>query len=78
MLNFFIGEIFGRRKMIWLTMALIIVDASLQTSAYSLSHLIVGRIRTGLGTGIDSSTVPMYQAERCNRKWRGCVVSWEI
>lgn len=43
-----------------LAMALIIVGATLQTSAYTLAHLIVGRVITGLGTGIDSSTVPMY------------------
>lgn len=54
-LNFAIGDILGRRKMIWLAMALIIVGASLQTSAYSLPHLIVGRVITGLGTGAFAS-----------------------
>lgn len=68
----------GRRRMIWLAMALIIVGASLQTSAYSLSHLIIGRVITGLGTGIDSSTVPMYQSELCRKEWRGRIVAWEI
>ena len=32
-------------------MGLIIVGAVLQTSAYTLAHLIIGRIITGLGTG---------------------------
>jgi hypothetical protein len=64
--------------MIWLAMGLIIVGASLQTSAHTLAHLIVGRIITGLGTGIDSSTVPMYQSELSKREWRGRLVSWEI
>jgi MFS family permease len=68
----------GRRYMIWLAMGLIIVGASLQTSAHNLAHLIVGRIITGLGTGIDSSTVPMYQSELSKREWRGRLVSWEI
>lgn len=77
-LNFMIGEMLGRRKMIWLAMAFIIVGASLQTSAYGLAHLIVGRIITGLGTGIDSSTVPMYQSELSKKEWRGRLVSWEI
>ncbi len=54
-----IGDIFGRRKMIWLAMGLILIGASLQTSAYTLAHLIVGRVITGFGTGIDSSTVPV-------------------
>lgn len=68
----------GRRYMIWLAMGLIIVGATLQTSAYSIAHLIVGRIITGFGTGIDSSTVPMYQSELSKREWRGRLVSWEI
>lgn len=57
-LNFAIGDILGRRKMIWLAMALIIVGASLQTSAFSLAHLIVGRVITGLGTGTFSLLPP--------------------
>jgi MFS family permease len=77
-LNFAIGDLLGRRYMIWLAMGLIIVGATLQTSAYTLAHLIVGRIITGLGTGIDSSTVPMYQSELSKREWRGRLVSWEI
>lgn len=77
-LNVFIGDYFGRRKMIWIAMGLIIVGASLQTSAYQLAHLIVGRVITGLGTGIDSSTVPMYQSELSKKDNRGRVVSWEI
>jgi hypothetical protein len=77
-INFAIGDWLGRRKMIWLAMSLIIVGAVLQTSAYTLAHLIVGRIITGFGTGIDSSTVPMYQSELCRKEWRGRIVSWEI
>ena len=54
------------------------VGATLQTSAYTLAHLIVGRVITGFGTGIDSSTVPMYQSELCKKEWRGRIVAWEI
>ena len=64
--------------MIWLAMALIVVGATLQASAYQLAHLIVGRVITGFGTGIDSSTVPMYQSELSKKEWRGRLVSWEI
>jgi len=64
--------------MIWLAMGLIIIGASLQASAYVLAHLIIGRIITGLGTGIDSSTVPMYQSELAKKEWRGRLISWEI
>jgi MFS family permease len=77
-INFAIGDWLGRRKMIWLAMGLIVVGATLQTSAFTRAHLIVGRIITGFGTGIDSSTVPMYQSELCRKEWRGRIVSWEI
>lgn len=58
-LNFLIGETLGRRRTIWFAMAWIITGAVLQASAYSLPHLIVGRIITGIGTGLKTSTVPM-------------------
>ena len=64
--------------MIWLAMGLIVIGATLQASAYKLPHLIVGRVITGFGTGIDSSTVPMYQSELSRKEWRGRLVSWEI
>jgi hypothetical protein len=35
-----------------LAMAFVIVGAVLQTSAFTVPHLIVGRIITGVGTGI--------------------------
>ena len=76
--NFFIGDILGRRRMIWMSMGLIIVGATLQSSAFTLAHMIVGRVITGLGTGIDSSTVPMYQSELAKKEWRGRLISWEI
>lgn len=62
----------------WLAMAFVIVGATLQTSAFTRAHLIVGRVITGFGTGIDSSTVPMYQSELCRKEVRGRLVSWEV
>jgi MFS family permease len=57
--NFFVGDLLGRRKNIWLAMGFVLIGATLQTSAYNVPHLIVGRIITGFGTGIKTSTVPM-------------------
>jgi predicted MFS family arabinose efflux permease len=39
-------------------MGCIIVGAILQTSAFSVAQLMIGRIITGMGVGIDTSTVP--------------------
>ncbi|WDK08831.1 hypothetical protein CGRA01v4_00109 [Colletotrichum graminicola] len=58
-------------------MALVIVGATLQATAYTVPHLVIGRIVTGFGTGMKTSTVPMYQSELCDRKYRGRLVSAE-
>lgn len=59
-------------------MGFVLVGATLQASAFSISHLIIGRVITGLGTGIDSSTVPMYQSELCEKEHRGRLISTEV
>lgn len=76
-LNFFVAEWLGRRRAMWFAMCWIIVcrmesdklsmltwgqiGATLQCSSYSVPQLMVARFITGIGTGIDTSTVPMYQ-----------------
>ncbi|ETN44477.1 uncharacterized protein HMPREF1541_10147 [Cyphellophora europaea CBS 101466] len=76
-LNFFIGDWLGRRKAMWFAMCWIIVGAVLQTSAFSVPHMLVARYITGIGTGIETSTVPMYQAELAEAHRRGRLVCSE-
>jgi MFS family permease len=38
---------------------------------------MIGRFITGIGTGIETSTVPMYQSELCEAEKRGRLVSSE-
>ncbi|KAJ5959367.1 uncharacterized protein N7479_006517 [Penicillium vulpinum] len=76
--NYMIGEMLGRRRSIWFAMAFVIVGATLQTSAFTVPHLIIGRLITGVGTGIKTSTVPMYQSELCDQRSRGRLVSAEV
>ncbi|KAM0554936.1 hypothetical protein ACHAPJ_006672 [Fusarium lateritium] len=77
-INFFLGDKLGRRRNIWLAMGFVLVGATLQASAYTVSHLVIGRVITGFGTGIKTSTVPMYQSELCNPEARGRLVSTEV
>ncbi|KFY46148.1 hypothetical protein V494_00583 [Pseudogymnoascus sp. VKM F-4513 (FW-928)] len=77
-LNFFIANPLGRRKVIWLSSITITIGAILQASAYSVPHLIAGRIIAGVGTGLETSTLPMYQAELCEGRMRGRLVSAEV
>jgi len=75
--NFFLGEKLGRRKSMWFAMVWIIVGAVLQTTSYSVPQILVARFITGIGTGIETSTVPMYQSELCEAHKRGRLVSSE-
>ena len=76
-ITIFIGNPLGRRKMIFLGTAIMVVGAALQASAFSLEHFIIGRIITGIGNGGNTSTVPMWQSETCSAHKRGKLVMIE-
>ncbi|KAK7529253.1 sugar transporter STL1 [Phyllosticta citribraziliensis] len=72
-----IGNMLGRRWTIFLGSLVMVVGAALQTSAFSLAHFIVGRIITGVGNGLNTSTVPTWQAETSKSHRRGQLVMIE-
>ncbi|KAL6407857.1 hexose carrier protein [Ilyonectria robusta] len=76
-INFFTADLLGRRKTIWAAMAFVTIGAILQASAFSIPHLVIGRVITGFGTGMKTSTVPMYQSELCEAKYRGRLIASE-
>ncbi|KAF9889637.1 hypothetical protein FE257_007145 [Aspergillus nanangensis] len=75
--NFLVADWLGRRRAMWLAMVWVIIGATLQCSAFGVPHMMVGRFVTGIGTGIETSTVPMYQAELCEASKRGRIVCSE-
>jgi MFS family permease len=54
-----------------------IAGAVLQCSAFSLPHFIVGRLITGFGNGLNTSTVPTWQSETSKSHRRGQLVMIE-
>ncbi|PYH41941.1 putative MFS sugar transporter [Aspergillus saccharolyticus JOP 1030-1] len=76
-INFMLADWLGRRRAMWFAMVWVIIGATLQCSAFSVPHLMIGRFVTGIGTGIETSTVPMYQAELCEANKRGRLVCSE-
>ncbi|PNY20495.1 Sugar transporter STL1 [Tolypocladium capitatum] len=76
-ITIFIGNPLGRRRIIFLGTAIMVVGAALQASAFTLEHFIIGRIITGLGNGANTSTVPMWQSETCSAHNRGKLVMIE-
>lgn len=53
------------------------VGGALQSCAFTVPHIMIARYITGIGTGIETSTVPMYQPELCEASKRGRIVSSE-
>lgn len=54
---FLFGEKLGRRRSIMIGCVVLAIGGALQASAYSIPHLIVGRIVAGLGNGMNTSTI---------------------
>lgn len=67
----------GRKKMIMIGTSIMVVGAALQASAFTLEHFIFGRILTGVGNGLNTSTVPTWQAETSKSHKRGKLVMIE-
>ncbi|RDW62717.1 MFS general substrate transporter-13 [Coleophoma crateriformis] len=76
-LTIFIGDILGRRKMIFLGSTIMVIGAALQCSAFSLGHFIAGRVITGFGNGMNTSTVPTWASETSKSHKRGKMVMIE-
>ncbi|KAF6789367.1 sugar transporter stl1 [Colletotrichum musicola] len=76
-ITIFIGNPLGRKRMIILGTAIMVIGAALQASAFTVEHFIIGRIITGLGNGGNTSTVPTWQSETCSAHKRGKLVMIE-
>ncbi|EIW53905.1 AmMst-1 [Trametes versicolor FP-101664 SS1] len=75
------ADILGRRISIMLTCIVFSLGVSLQAGAPDFATFVVGRVFAGIGVGLVSTLIPMYQSE-CSPKWiRGALVScyqWAI
>lgn len=61
--TYIIGERLGRRTMLILGGTIMIIGTAILASSYSIAQLLVGRIVTGIGNGMNSSTAPVFQSE---------------
>ncbi|KAM6509636.1 hypothetical protein FALCPG4_017285 [Fusarium falciforme] len=74
-LCYFVGERFGRRTMLITGGSIMIVGTAILASSYTVAQLIVGRIVTGIGNGMNSSTAPVYQSECSPAAIRGALLT---
>ncbi|KAI1742588.1 putative sugar transporter [Xylaria scruposa] len=70
-LAFILGDKLGRKKTIIAGHILNTVGAALQTSAYGLPQLVIGRTLNGIGIGITSTMSPVYLGECVKPHLRG-------
>lgn len=67
----FLGDKWGRRGTVWVGMLFMVVGGTLQASAWSIAQLVVGRLLSGIGLGLQVATIPAWQSECAKPKSRG-------
>ncbi|KAI4842344.1 general substrate transporter [Aureobasidium sp. EXF-8845] len=77
-----LGDKLGRRKSIFIGASVMIIGVIIQVCCVgvgsgSTAQFIIGRFITGLGNGINTSTIPTYQAECSKASNRGKVICIE-
>ncbi|KAF9055072.1 general substrate transporter [Hymenopellis radicata] len=75
--NLWVGDRLGRRRTIVLGGVIMIIGAILQSTSYGYAQMVVARIVTGLGNGLNTSTVPSYHAECSPAAKRGSLIMIE-
>lgn len=75
------GDYLGRRRAIMLGGSIMIIGVIIQVTSQAghnpLAQFIIGRIITGVGNGINTSTIPTYQAECSKTTNRGLLICIE-
>jgi MFS family permease len=73
------GDMLGRTKSTMMGCLVVAIGGLLQASSFTLPHMIVGRIVSGIGIGINTTTIPMWQSETCMRpSLRGRLVAIQL
>ncbi|CAO1617459.1 unnamed protein product [Parajaminaea phylloscopi] len=72
-----LGDLWGRRAMIWIGTVWMILGAIIQVAAPNIGTLIGGRIVGGVGNGLHTATIPMWQSECSPPHKRGMLVMIE-
>ncbi|PPJ56926.1 hypothetical protein CBER1_02242 [Cercospora berteroae] len=72
---YFVGEKLGRRTMLLAGGSIMIVGAVILGTSINVAQLIAGRIITGVGNGMNSSTAPVYLSECAPSSYRGMLLT---
>lgn len=77
----FRGEKIGRKPLVMVGAVLTIIGTVISTAAFGpqwgLGQFVIGRVITGIGTGMNTSTIPVWQSEMSKPENRGLLVNLE-
>ncbi|KAJ5618579.1 Sugar transporter STL1 [Penicillium herquei] len=81
MFALFTADWFGRRRMVMLGGTIMIIGVIIQVTSFvghiPLLQFMFGRVITGIGNGMNTSTIPTYQAECSRTSNRGLLICIE-
>ncbi|KAK0468428.1 general substrate transporter [Desarmillaria tabescens] len=75
--NLWLGDKLGRRRTMVIGAIIMTIGAILQTTSFSYAQMVAARIITGVGNGLNTSTVPAYHAECSPAAKRGSLIMIE-
>lgn len=68
------GDMLGRPRQIIVGSTVVAIGAVIQTASYSVPQIMVGRVISGMGTGMNTATAGVWQAETSKIRSRGKLV----
>ena len=72
------GEKYGRKVTILTGTALMTIGGIMQIAAFGVPQMIVGRVISGIGNGLNTATAPIWQSETSKANMRGKLVVIEM
>ncbi|KAJ4345338.1 uncharacterized protein N0V89_011468 [Didymosphaeria variabile] len=78
LLSIFVGDKIGRRRCILIGCVILIIGGILQAASYSLAPMIVGRIVAGVGNGMNTIAIPIWQSETARAHQRGKLIVLQL
>jgi len=76
--TFLFGERYGRKRTFIVGVIIMSIGAVIQACSFSVAQMIVARLITGFGNGINTATAPVWQSETSKPSWRGKLVVFEM
>ncbi|PSN59329.1 general substrate transporter [Corynespora cassiicola Philippines] len=70
------GDYYSRRTCMVIGIIVMAIGAAVQTAAFNMGQLIAGRIITGLGNGLNFSTIPTWASEISGHEERGRIAAF--